>query len=426
MKKAFSLPALLLLALVAWSGAVRAQDSSDWNKYSGLDGVYDMTPKPSTPAPKGYKAVYISHYGRHGSRYAYTPKTYNIPLELLRRGAVENNLTDRGKKLLSDMEEFLEKGQYTVGDLTPLGWEQHAWIARTMVRSFPSAFREGSRVDACSSASERSIMSMASECASFSREAPETRIYAHQGKLDIQATRPNMGVNPFKYKGPELPFPYSETSEQFFLRRFPDYGDALARIFKDTSVCLGDVSPYQLFFYYDMLVVGMNSLPEDDRLDVSGLITLDEQKILWETDNYERFREYRPYCTPCSSIVDDIIAKADARLAEGSTGADLRFGHDHVVMALLMIMDINEAATIPMEADDLSDWFRTYDSPMAANIQLVFYTPKKKGDVLVKLLLNGSEAAFGGLEAFNAPYYRWEDLKAYLRARTDLFVIRNK
>lgn len=25
-----------------------------------------------TPAPKGYKPFYVSHYGRHGSRYHYT------------------------------------------------------------------------------------------------------------------------------------------------------------------------------------------------------------------------------------------------------------------------------------------------------------------------------------------------------------------
>ena len=419
---------VLFLALTAWSGTVFGQNSDDWNKYSGLDGVYDMTPKTLTPAPRGYKAVYISHYGRHGSRYAYTTKTFTIPMKILKDGAASGNLTERGAKLLEDLERFWEKGQYTIGDLTPLGWKQHAWIAQNMVRSFPHAFKKGCRIDACSSGAIRSIMSMASECTSFAREVPDADIYAHQSILDIQATRPNHGSdNPFRYKGPELPFPYEESSETFFLRMFPNYEDALGRLFKDTSDCCGKWTPYKVFFYYYMLIVGMNSLPEEERIDISGLLTDEELAILWKTDNYERFREYFDYRTSCSSIVDDIIAKADARLAEGSTGADLRFGHDHVLMALFLIMDINDSATTPTEANDLSDWFCSFNSPMGANLQFVFYTPKsKEGDTLVKVLLNGEEARLGRLQAWSGPYYKWEEAKEYLRARTDLFVIREK
>ena len=43
---------------------------------------------------------------------------------------------------------------------------------------------------------------------------------------------------------------------------------------------------------------------------------------------------YRP-------IVDDIIAKADARIASGQTGANLRFGHDYTFLPLLMTLDVN-------------------------------------------------------------------------------------
>ena len=176
-----------------------------------------------------------------------------------------------------------------------------------------------------------------------------------------------------------------------------------------------------------MLVAGMNSIPPEERLDLDPLLTDEEFAILWETDNYERFREYYPYCTTCSSIVDDMAAKADARLASGSAGADLRFGHDHVLMSLLMIMDINGAGVIPASAEDLVYHFSTTDSPMATNLQLVFYTPKcrkRGGEPLVKLLLNGEEARFGDLPTVQGPYYNWVDVRAYLRARTDLFVNR--
>lgn len=409
---------------LAPNAAVRERVKADWNLACGLDGVRDWSPRAMTAAPRGYEATYISHYGRHGSRYAYTELTYTEVLDMFRDGAATGNLTEFGADFLGRLESLWEHARYRVGDLTRKGWEQHARIARTMVSCFPKAFVRGSRVDACSSPSTRSIVSMASFVAAVSKAAPETDVYAHQGITDVQATRPNTGKNPFRYQGPELAFPYQETSAQFFLRRFPEYPEVLGRFFKDTEAGLGGRKPFDAFFYLYMLVAGMNSLDDDVRMNMDGVFTPEEFATLWEIDNYERFNEYFSYRTPCSSIIDDMIAKADARLAAGERGADLRFGHDHVVMALMMIMDIDNFNEYPANPDELIGVFQTFRSPMATNIQLVFYTPCKcrKGDTLVKVLLNGEEVRLGSLQASNGPYYRWEDLKEYLKARVRLFV----
>ena len=404
---------------------IRAEVMADWNKSSGLDRVLDWGPKASTPAPKGYEATYISHYGRHGSRYAYTGRAYTVLLEMLREGKSADNLTPYGAQLLDQMEPFWKKVEYRVGDLTPLGWQQHAQIAGTMVKSFPKAFGAGSRVDAASSASVRAIMSMTSCVSALSRLAPKADIYAHQGKEDIQATRPNEKNNPFVYKGPATVFPYGETSKQFFLRRFPQYPQVLERMFADPEKALGSRDPYDVFFHMYMLVGGMNSIPEDVRMDLSGIFTPEEYAILWETDNYERFREYLPYRLPCSSIVDDIVLKADERLTSGEKGADLRFGHDHIVMALLMIMDIDGFNMYPSCPDDLIQVFQTYRSPMATNIQFVFYTSKKGLEPLVKVLHNGEEVRLGLLQPYQGPYYKWSDVRKYLEGRVAMFVDKN-
>ena len=405
---------------------VREQVKADWNKASGLDCVLDWGPKAATPAPKGYEATYVSHYGRHGSRFAYTAKAYTVLLEMLRDGAAAGNLTPYGEELLSKMEPFWNAVEYQVGDLTQMGWDQHWQIAKTMVQSFPQAFGKGSRVDACSSASTRAIVSMTSFVSSISREAPQASVYAHQSKLDIQATRPNERNNPFAYEGPTTVFPYSESSEEFFLRRFPQYKDVLARMFKDPEAGLGQRNAYDVFFNLYMFVAGMNSLPQELRFDVKDFFTPEEYATLWETDNYERFREYLPYRITCSSIVDDMVAKADARLASGERGADLRFGHDHIVMALLMIMDVDDFNKYPSNADDLVQVFQTYRSAMATNLQLVFYTPKKGrgGEPLVKLLHNGEEVRLGSLHPFDGPYYKWSEARAYLLDRVSLFANR--
>ena len=402
---------------------VREEVRADWNKSSGLDCLLDLSPKALTPAPKGYEAVYVSHYGRHGSRYAYTEQAYTIILDMLSDGEKQGNLTPYGEDLLKRLRPFWEHVQYRVGDLTEIGWNQHQRIAETMVRDYPAAFGKGSEVDACSSPSVRSIISMTSCVSAISREAPQAHVYAHQGMMDVQATRPNMGRNPFKYEGPEEVFPYPESSEEFFFRRFPNYREVLARLFKDPDAGLGNRKAYDVFFHLYMFVAGMNSLPQEVRIDVQDFFTREEFATLWETDNYERFREYHAYRTPCSSIVDDMVDRASEMLAEGRRGAHLRFGHDHVVMALEMIMDLDGFDQAPAKADDLVYWFQTFRSPMAANMQLVFFTPKKgrKGDVLVKILLNGEEARFGKLPAYSGPYYKWEDVKAYLKGRVKLF-----
>ena len=116
---------VLTLLRLAWSvlgwaqrTAVREEVLSDWNKASGLDCVYDCSPKAQTPAPSGYKAFYISHYARHGSRYAYTEKTYSVPLEVLRSGADAGLLTPRGAALLTALEAFWAEHRWQVGDLT--------------------------------------------------------------------------------------------------------------------------------------------------------------------------------------------------------------------------------------------------------------------------------------------------------------------
>ena len=428
MKKNLILSVTLLLVWSAGSFAqrygVREEVRADWNKSSGLDCLVDPSLKNPTPVPKGYEAVYISHYGRHGSRYAYTADAYTVLLNMLSEGRKQGNLTARGESLLNELEPFWDYVQYRVGDLTEIGWNQHQEIARTMVTAFPTVFGKGSEVDACSSPSVRSIMSMSSCCTAISRLSPQTKVYEHQGIMDVQATRPNMGTNPFRYQGPENVFPYAESSESFFLRHFPDYKDVLARFFKNPDSALGLRNPYDVFFDLYMFVAGMNSLPADVRLDVKDFFTVEEFATLWETDNYERFREYHAYRTSCSSIVDDMVEKASEALAAGRRGADLRYGHDHVVMALEMIMNLDGFDEAPENPDDLVYWFQTFRSPMAANIQFVFFQPKKgkAGDTLVKVLLNGEEAHLGDLEGF--PYYRWEDAKAYLQKRTGKFVFR--
>ena len=62
---------LVVLLLAATAGAQSAYDEikADIDKAGGVYFMYPFDTPSATPAPKGYEPFYISHYGRHGSRW---------------------------------------------------------------------------------------------------------------------------------------------------------------------------------------------------------------------------------------------------------------------------------------------------------------------------------------------------------------------
>ena len=103
-------------------------------------GVYYAYPEPEilqTPAPAGYKPFYISHYGRHGSRYLISDNDYTAPRDILRRAADADALTPLGRDILSRLDSVWIEAQGRGGELSPLGVRQHRGIAHLI----PAGFR---------------------------------------------------------------------------------------------------------------------------------------------------------------------------------------------------------------------------------------------------------------------------------------------
>ncbi len=408
-------------------------------KSSGLDNIYDFDAQICTAAPKGYEAFYISHYGRHGSRYPYTATVATALLDLLHEAEGKENLSEYGSGLMARVELFMEKAGNHIGELTDLGRQQQYRLAGEMAERYPQAFRKGAVVTAQASSSSRSILSMASFCTALARKCPSIRIDQFQGFAETQATAPNMGRNPLRIKGPGLGNPYRESPAEFMQRRFPEFTETvLGKMFRDPYAALGDRDVQYLMDHIYMLIGGMNSLPDGVRMDFSDIATPETLARMWELDNYQRFCEYIVYTASCCSVFKDIIERADARLAlldsaagklegraEGrAEGADLRFGHDHVLMSLLMIADIDSFGELPENPDELGHVFQTFRSPMAANLHFVFYRPKNgRGPILTGLSLNGQPARLSaldkelGISPDESAFYRWDDVKAWFKKR---------
>ena len=109
-------------------------------------------------------------------------------------------------------------------------------------------------------------------------------------------------------------------------------------------------------------------------------------------------------------MLDDIVQKADAALQANVPSVDLRFGHDTNLIRLLALMQVEGCARRETNPDRYYlAWQDFRVSPMAANLQLIFYR-NGKGDVLVKLLHNEEEATLP-LVSINGPYYDWKEVK---------------
>ena len=77
-----------------------------------------------TPAPRGYKPFYISHYGRHGSRYISRRMGYDIPYNMMCRADSMGLLTLIGNEVLKQITSILEDSEMRWGDLTSYGHYQ--------------------------------------------------------------------------------------------------------------------------------------------------------------------------------------------------------------------------------------------------------------------------------------------------------------
>ena len=105
-----------------------------------LDYDRQLSDKALTPAPKGYEPYYMSHYGRHGSRWLISDGNYSKPIATLKAAKEQGKLTPLGEKTLATIEAIYATADKRLGDLTTVGERQHHGIGKRMVKNFPEIF----------------------------------------------------------------------------------------------------------------------------------------------------------------------------------------------------------------------------------------------------------------------------------------------
>ena len=399
-----------------------------------MGGVYHAYPKAEAKevwkSPVGYSPFYISHYGRHGSRWMTSDERY---LWVNSHFCDDANLTVLGEKVKSLLQRVYDNARGHGGRLTKLGQRQHQGIAKRMVRNFPQVFAKGNRVSARSSVVDRCRKSMLAFTDEMHRLCPSLT-------LDVRTDSADMAW--IAYTSPDeknlenrTKVAAKVTTDRFMSQLFKDVSkiDDPVKLMGEIHTIASSIQDVGLDF---------KSYPKDIEKGLNALFTDEEFKAFYDANNLRMTicngnltaNEGIP-ARSAVSLWQNIEAEADKALVADKPSATLRFGHDTSLYRLLSLL--SPVIVLGKNLSDVEDgapWVRVGNAdmmdrivPMAANLQMVFYKSNAPSenvadDVLVKIILNENDkAAPLKLQPWHdgeyGNVYRWTDMKAYMQKR---------
>lgn len=378
----------------------------------------DSIQRQLTPAPPGYTPFHMEHYGRHGSRWLIEDKNYDIPVEQLAIAERNGKLTPLGTQLLAELRSLRDDARGRLGELTPLGAEQHRGIATRMARNFPEIFTPSTHVDARSTVVIRCILSMLNETDALNAAVPGINITTDASERDMWY---------MNHHGPVRNMLADSARARYykpFAARHANRGDYLKRLVTDSRFAADSLDSDALFDQLFEVALNMGSHPER-RPILTEIFTIGEINDGWQLNNASwlltggntSLTEGRSALVQ-RHLLRNMIESADTTLTSPYKSANLRFGHETMVLSLAALLNLADYGREITSLDSLAEQWRAYEVfPMACNIQMVFYRPEKSpeaDEVLVKILLNEREMPVKGLDPVTGPYYSWKALRARL------------
>ena len=424
MKKLSILFAVLCAALTTSAQTMREDIAKNPDLAAGIYTAYTVTEQTPTPAPRGYKPFYISHYGRHGSRYQTAAEKYSQPIELFEQAAKDGRLTPLGEDALRRVRIISKDGYLRNGDLTRRGELEHMGIAERMVKYYPQVFagNGGKHVSCFSTQSVRCVMSMAAFTEQLIRLCPWLEVSRWASAHDFHFTKPDEGMNQHYKTARAIAKNYQRehTDDRAFIcRLFTDYEYA------KELICKVYDAPTTYAFMGNMhdLAMIIQNCETLDGMSLHDLFTEEERYQMWSFFNIRRYLTYGPSAdygdvrnADGKPLLRDIIERADKVIA-GETpneAATLRFGHDAYIIPLLALMHVEgcDGRISFAEIERLPEvWCDSRVTSMSVNVQFVFFR-NKQGDVLVKMMHSEREVRIP-LATDCFPFYKWEDFRRY-------------
>lgn len=423
---------IITSTLVCGLQAQTTRDEIYRNKHYAA-GFYTFYAGPAqlktTPAPQGKKPFYISHYGCHGSRYHTTATSYDRPYETMMKADSLGKLTVLGQDVLRRLALIREDAWLRWGELTDLGGQQQREIMERMMARFPEVFTDKASIDARSTTLTRCIISMEYALLQIALK--------HNGILHQNATkRDTYFLNYEDKKLFDMRMDSATTAcYNALVRRYQNPDRLMSLIFNDSTYVRQQMNAGQLYSSLFRLGGNLQNMDYRHQLTLYDLFTEEEAYNNWKIANAWSYINYGGYTgngglQPYAQryLLRKMIEQADSVIRQSCPTVHLRFGDETGIIPLACLLDINGygLATDNLDALDEMGWIDYHISPVAANIQIIFYRhDEHDDDVLLKVLLNENEARLP-LPADRAPYYRWSDFRKYYLKKLDDYENENK
>lgn len=420
-KQSVMLVSLLLLLLTS----IPIQpgfDGDDVLKYGGHAYMYEFADYPAVPAPEGYKAFHISHYGRHGARYNTEASCYDRVMDCLNAGKDSLGLTDLGKDLYKRYTVVYPLLKGHNGDLSNPGRWQQRMLADRMIDNYPEIFCGEPHIEASASIVHRVIVSMATFCCEIQRRISSAEIEMRSDYPEMSICNPISDLNPYFNMGSSFQYCFEDGLDLY--NRVQDFQKGkmhpeafLSRIFTDerkAAEAFGDVYEVETSFF--RTAVHMQCLDIDE--DFLDMFDESELRGCFEGENLMQYVFHGSgvfchdvYPSLTASLLEDLIQDGENAVNGAGPTVRLRFGHDSVLASLLPLMRLNGFDVQEPDFDKVADVWQLWQVPMASNLQIVYFR-NDDGDVLVRILYNEKDAKTP-LPQDLYPFYRWEDFKIY-------------
>lgn len=382
-------------------------------------GVYYTYPEqdilPYTAPPNGYEPFYISHFGRHGSRYLIGDSDYKNVLNLFEDANKSNALTDLGKDVYQRLQQVWREAEHRGGDLSPKGIKEHKGIAKRMYNAFPQVFAKDGQYSACATTVVRCVLSMDAFCEQLKEMDPTIQIDRNSG-MKWQRYLNHHTKEAIDFRSANDTW---REAHRKFQQEHVNPQRLINSLFLDPDYVLYKVNPEDVMWQLFGIANGMQNI--ETNLSFYDIFEKQELFDLWQSKNYKLYVNDANAAINkgvmfenCKPVLKDILEKANQIITTNGKGTDLRFAHDGNIIPLTMLLHLEGCYNSVSNPNEYyKAWSDFKVAPMAGNVQIVFFRKNNSDDILVKFLLHEKETLVPPIKTDIAPYYHWADVAAF-------------
>jgi len=374
-------------------------------------------------APTGYKPFYAYYIGRHGSRYLTGKTVYSQTLSAFETAASDGALTEVGWSVLRRLRVIAADADGKVGHLTRTGERQLYGIAQRMYANYPEIFaKKDLQIEAISTGVRRVIGTMNAYCTKMQELNPSAQISTTVGS-PIYGEWGSDTPGAKDCKDADTPFAQRLKAKASEYNK-PDRLMALLFIDPSYPESIGENKQALMNSLQQIAGIAQSVDLEYQDYNLYDIFTAEELYHYSVLRNYEFYVKYgsspetaKDFNHMIHKPMELMIERAENAWKDGGDDAFLVFCHDGNIGSYAPALQIPWAySTTAVDPEDVALVYSAGEVvPMAANLQFIFYK-NKKGNVLVKVLLNEREAVLP-IGKKGTPYNDWETFKKFVLSK---------